>query len=77
MATTERRKYELGRYPKYAQSYVRAFDRMLVSRQENGKPVWANGNSGEEVMDWWIGKTPKKQIDGQVEMELDEMEESE
>lgn len=77
MGNTAHREYELTRYPKYAQSYVRAFERMLVSRQATGKPTWGNGNSGEEVMDWWIGKTPKKQIDGQVEMELDEMEESE
>jgi phosphoadenosine phosphosulfate reductase len=60
---------ELRRYPKYREAYLRAFDRMLKRRLELGKTNWEWG-SVEEVMDWWIGKQPKKQLPGQMEIEL-------
>lgn len=41
---------ELEKYPKYKQAYIRAFDRMLKSGKEY---EW---KSGEEVMEWWLGK---------------------
>ena len=43
---------ELERYPKILNSYVRAFDRMLVERQRRG--LDSKWKTGEEVMDWWM-----------------------
>lgn len=45
---------ELEMYPIYKLNYIRAFDRMLKHRKENGKEnrSWENG---EEVFKWWIG----------------------
>lgn len=61
---------ELDEYPKYREAYIRAFDRMLEQRREKGKPttLW---RSGEEVMDWWMGKRRDKQIAGQIALELE------
>lgn len=44
-------------YPKYRAAYVRAFDRMLIAREEDGleKGTWQNG---EHVMRWWVGDNP-------------------
>ena len=51
-------KKEFADYPKYRDNYVRAFDRMIISREKKGlKTVWA---SGEEVMQWWVGDNPKQ-----------------
>jgi hypothetical protein len=32
----------------YKRSYIRAFDRMLENK------AFKHGNTGEEVMDWWL-----------------------
>lgn len=63
---------ELEAYPGYREAYIRAFDRMLDRRREKGKPttLWS---SGEEVMDWWLGKRRGRQIDGQIALELEEI----
>lgn len=46
-------KREFSLYPKYKENYIRAFDRMIIKRKEDGlPPVW---NSGEECFAWWIG----------------------
>jgi phosphoadenosine phosphosulfate reductase len=40
------------RWPKYKQSYLRAFDKAIVLRKAKGKKcVWENA---EQMMDWWI-----------------------
>ena len=58
---------EFARYPKYAQNYIRAFDRMIVKRREDGlETAW---RTGQEVFDWWTSKHPPKEIDGQIKME--------
>ena len=45
-------------YPKYKENYIRAFDRMIIKRKEDGLPtVW---NSGEECFMWWIGDDPNQ-----------------
>ena len=50
MAANQRE--ELEKYPKFRQAYIRAFDRMLEARKENGlETQWKNG---EEVMAWWL-----------------------
>lgn len=45
-------------YPKYRLNYVRAFDRMLKKRIEDGIP--ATWQTGEEVMRWWTGDDPNQ-----------------
>ncbi len=51
---------EFARYPKYYQNYIRAFDRMLIARQNRGLPTtW---ESGEDVMRGWLGEPPKEQM---------------
>lgn len=63
---------EFARYPKYQQSYIAAFDRMLAERQRRGKAEgdmrW--GKTGVDVFHWWMedGVLP-----GQITM--DDMEE--
>lgn len=58
---------ELERYPKYRQSYIRAFERMLEVRKEKGlKNDW---QSGEDVMAWWLGKAKDDSIEGQISIE--------
>lgn len=43
---------ELERYPKFKQAYLRAFEKMLQVRAENGlETTW---KSASEVMDWWL-----------------------
>jgi phosphoadenosine phosphosulfate reductase len=41
---------ELERYPKYKEAYIRAFERMLIAR-EDLPTEWKNG---KEVLDWWL-----------------------
>lgn len=42
---------ELKKYPKYANLYLKAFDKMIKKRVEKEMPVdWKNA---EEVMEWW------------------------
>lgn len=49
-------KREFALYPKYKENYIRAFDRMIAKRIEDGKPTqW---ESGEEVLKWWVGDDP-------------------
>ena len=47
-------RWELERYPKYRQAYLRAFDRMLAVRRSAGlHPCWRDS---AEVMAWWLGE---------------------
>lgn len=49
-------KREFALYPKYKENYIRAFDRMIAKRIENGKPTqWG---SGKDVFTWWVGDDP-------------------
>lgn len=52
-----KQKQELEQYPKYKQAYIRAFERMLKKRKEEGKDdskgTWT---SAEAVYNWWIGE---------------------
>lgn len=51
-------KREFALYPKYKENYIRAFDRMIIKRKEDGLPTaW---NSGEECFTWWIGDDPNQ-----------------
>lgn len=47
---------EFALYPKFRANYVRAFDRMLIARQEAGLENKISWQSGEDVMRWWTGE---------------------
>lgn len=53
MAGTQGMLKEFARYPKYYEAYLRAFERMLQVRRDNGKP-YTHWQSAQDVMDWWI-----------------------
>lgn len=54
LASKNNRLLEFARYPKYKDRYIRAFDRMLIARREDGLPTeW---KSGEEVFARWMGE---------------------
>lgn len=54
LARKNQRYLEFARYPKYKERYIRAFDRMLIARREEGLPTeWT---SGEEVFARWMGE---------------------
>jgi phosphoadenosine phosphosulfate reductase len=51
-------KREFALYPKYKDAYIRAFDKMILRREERGLPsVW---KSGEECFAWWVGDDPNQ-----------------
>lgn len=52
-------KREFAVYPKYRLNYVRAFDRMLKMRIEDGIPA-TDWETGEDVMRWWVGDDPRQ-----------------
>lgn len=75
MAGTKGRQREFARYPKFQQSYIRAFERMLKERERKGKlqGSWNMGTTGEDVFHWWMEDGI---IPGQLTLEdLEEMEE--
>lgn len=53
MAGTKGRYKQFSRYPKYKDSYIRAFDKMAKLRKEKGlKNTW--GNTGKQIFHWWM-----------------------
>lgn len=45
---------ELDRWPKYKEHYIKAFQRMIDLRKQDGLPCeW---QTGEDVMEWWMSK---------------------
>jgi phosphoadenosine phosphosulfate reductase len=68
MAKRRERIKEFERWPKFKDSYLRAFDRMLKVRRD--KELITEWNSAEEVMDWWLNdKNLDKPIEGQISLE--------
>jgi phosphoadenosine phosphosulfate reductase len=63
LAGGKKQKEEFIRYPKYRNSYLLAFDRMLKKREADGKVnfdiakrrYWKDA---ESVMRWWVGDDP-------------------
>ena len=51
MARIEDRLNDLKDYPKIAECYIKAFDKMLGNMPDQSKVSWKNGT---EVMDWWL-----------------------
>lgn len=56
----KRMKSELARYPKYRLNYVRAFDRMLDTRNKKGLDNHVFWTDGESVMRWLVGDDPRQ-----------------
>lgn len=73
MAGQRGQKREFAQYPKYRANYVRAFDRMLKKRIEDGIPA-ESWETGEDVMRWWIGDNPLQITLDDYDAFLDEME---
>lgn len=61
---------DFKRYPKYYNSYLRAFQRMLDLRDMSETIKW---KSAQDVMDWWLEKPTDKPIQGQVELDYNEV----
>lgn len=61
---------ELEQYPKYKQSYIKAFARMLEKNKKEGKfdpnSIW---QTADDVYLWWIGKLRRKDSD-QIELKF-------
>ena len=52
MTSPKKRWIEFNRFPRYKESYIRTFDKMLVVRKEREKKCeWT---SGEQVFNWWM-----------------------
>lgn len=59
----KKRYKEFADFPKYRQSYIRAFERMLDARKEKGlETQW---KTGEDVLRWWMDN---ENLDGQMEL---------
>ena len=54
MASKKQKLRSFERWPKYREQYIRTFDRMIRARKEAGLDTqW---ETGEECMQWWIGR---------------------
>ncbi len=53
LAGSQQMRFEFAKYPKYKQAYLRAFERMLAMRKDNGKPYYL-WKTAEDVMEWWL-----------------------
>lgn len=54
---------EFERYPKYKDAYIKAFEKMLISRKEKGLKTLSYWTDAEAVYRWWIeDKTDPDQI---------------
>ena len=68
LAGAKQMKREFARYPKYEQAYLRAFDRMLQVRIDNGKP-YLKWHCGQDVMDWWLRESGQSVPENQITFE--------
>lgn len=66
-------KFELDRYPKYRDNYLRAIRRNFIHCEQSGKSnnLYGWKNSPERCLEWWIKGGFGKQCDGQLELSLD------
>lgn len=58
---------EFTRYPKYKDAYIRAFDRMLIARNERGLKNMDAWSDGQKVFKWWM---EDNNVDGQYSFDL-------
>ena len=68
LAGAKQMRKEFARYPKYEQAYLRAFDRMLQARIDNGKP-YIKWRCGQDVMDWWLSESSRSSPENQMTFE--------
>ena len=68
LAGAKQMRREFARYPKYEQAYLRAFDRMLQARIDNGKP-YLKWHCGQDVMDWWLSENSHSVPGNQITIE--------
>lgn len=56
MAGTKQREKEFFRWPKYKESYLRAFDKMLEERKRREKlgGSWRIGTTPRDIFNWWM-----------------------
>lgn len=69
IAKTKERERHFELYPKYKAQYIRTFDKVVKNRKAKGmKCTW---ETGEDVMNWWMGytKMPDEGMDGQIAMD--------
>ncbi len=62
LAGSRQMQFEFDRYHKYRAAYVRAFDKMLETRKDNGKP-YHQWQTGEDVMQWWLTEGKSFKVD--------------
>ena len=56
MGRAKKQKEQFERWPKYKELYLKAFARMIKTRQDKGLPC-ENWETPEKVMSWWLGET--------------------
>lgn len=61
---------ELARWPKYADAYRRAFDRVVQIRKE--RRMECSWNNGDEMMAWWLDRKRKSHRRTSVKVEPDQ-----
>ncbi len=57
MGRTKQMLKQVERFPFIYRAYLRAFEKMLISRTERG--LKSNWQTAQDVMDWWIYNPPK------------------
>ena len=62
LAGSHQMRFEFARYPKYKQAYLRAFEKMLAVRKDNGKPYY-QWQTADDVMEWWLDEKRHPKVD--------------
>ena len=65
MVVKRKREESFERYPTYKQAYIRAFDKMLLARDEV-----TNWKTGQDVFDWWINEKAVYREDINIQQSL-------
>ena len=76
MASYKQKCKQFRDFPSYKTNYIKAFDRLLEKRRENGNPlIFKNGKeclTGEELFSWWIEEDKYGECKGQMTFMFDE-----
>lgn len=75
MASKNEKIKEFRRYPKFKENYIRAFDKAIEARKENGLKI-GKWETGKEMFNWWIDEDYNKDQlalfeEGEYEDEID------
>ena len=60
MARHSERKKDLIEYPKFANAFRLAFNKLYIKRKAEGKTSVDRWKDGNDMFDWWINETPKE-----------------